>query len=267
MMLRKIFGLMVLLGMAAAVGGCAFPSFPTPLHIEPVSKKVGTVTPKFSDHVYYYDRDHNLYFILRSFGSDPDTGKPVQQIMMIRVFWHPAGGKTTLDPTAMNATYRYLVITPDAIGMYEGAGFVRMNGKDGKAKLKARVIQGDLRLTEASANFVDTIGRARIKGYFTTEYDDVHAMDMWLAAHREFFARSLVSKPGAPARQDDSDFYEPGGVAPDMTPLTQPATSTAPASQPTTGPMPTTQPDTLPHSTVELVPQTQAGGTLPASQP
>ena len=56
------------------------------------------------------------------------------------------------------------------------------------------VQDGDMRLTQASASFVDTLGRARINGTFSAVYDDARAVDMMLDAQREFFARSLESK-------------------------------------------------------------------------
>ncbi len=53
--------------------------------------------------------------------------------------------------------------------MYEGAGFVRLWGKDGDHEISARVMDGDLRLTESSAGFVDTLGRSKMRGNFKGE--------------------------------------------------------------------------------------------------
>ena len=70
------------------------------------------------------------------------------------------------------------------------------------------MIDGDMRLTQASANFNDTLGRAHIHGYFSALYNDARAVDMLLDAHREFYARSLLSKPATqpaagPANAED----------------------------------------------------------------
>ena len=165
-----------------------------PMQFEPV-RKATPVAPQFSESYYFYDRDRNLYFVMRSHTTDSATHKPVDQIATIRVFWHPKGGTTTLDASALNATLRYIVLTPDALGMYEGAGFVVLKSKDGANKFEARMVDGDMRLTQASANFNDTLGRARVRGYFSARYDDVRALDMLLEAHHEFFERSLESKP------------------------------------------------------------------------
>ena len=80
-----------------------------------------------------------------------------------------------------------------SVGMYEGAGFVRLFGKTGRRRLPARIMDGDLRLTQSSANFQDTLGRARIRGNISALFDDVRAREMLLDAQREFFARSLAT--------------------------------------------------------------------------
>src|SRR5215469_2239819 len=80
-----------------------------PLQIEPVAKKDVVISPKFTDSYYYFDRDHTLYFIMRSQTTDKATGKAVDQIATFRIFWRPVGGRTTMENTALNATYRYVL--------------------------------------------------------------------------------------------------------------------------------------------------------------
>jgi hypothetical protein len=226
--LKELAVVCLLATVAMAMLGCA--SY-RPLEIEPVAKKGVVIAPKFSESFYYYDRDHNLYFVMRSGSTDRETGKHVDQIATFRVFWRPVGGKTSMHPTSLNATYRYVLMTPDSIGMYEGAGFVRLWGKDGKAKMEARLMDGDLRLTESSANFVDTLGRARIRGNFTARYNDSRALDMLIEAQQEFFARSLVSKPAPPTSEPAGPDFPPAESA-TTEPTVQPPTSVPAASQP-----------------------------------
>jgi len=212
----RIAGLILLLTLAIGAGGCA--SYRV-LQIEPVGKKGEVIAPKFDTSYYYYDRDHTLHFVMRSTTTDRATGKRVDQVATVRVFWRPVGGKTSMETSSLNATYRYVLMTQDTVGMYEGAGFVRLWGKDGSKKLSARLMDGDLRLTQASVNFVDNLKRARIRGNFTATYDDVKAMDMLMDAHREFFARSLLSKPldaasTQPGGSRDGDAEPSGAVSP-----------------------------------------------------
>jgi hypothetical protein len=204
-------GLFLLLAAISFTGCAAYP----PFQIEPVAKKETVIAPAFKDSYYYYDRDHTLYFVMRSKTTDKATGKSVEQIATVRVFWRPVGGRTTMETSALNATYRYVLITPDSVGMYEGAGFVRLWGKDGVHHLSARLMDGDLRLTESSNNFVDTLGRSRVRGNFSAIYNDAKAFDMLLGAHQEFFARSLTA-----------------GLTPTSQPATAPSTQPAPSGFP-----------------------------------
>ncbi len=231
----KISVLILFLFLAAALaGGCA--SY-RPLQIEPAVKKEAIVAPHFTESYYYFDREHTLYFVMRSRTFDKVAGKTVEQFASIRVFWRPVGGRTTMDHTALNATYRYVLMTADSVGMYEGAGFVRLWGKDGVHKMYARLMDGDLRLTEASAKFVDTLGRSRVRGNFHATFDDAKALDMLLAEQREFFARSLkvVVPPNttSTSRPSEVDFPTTSSLFPETAPSTEPATQTAvPATQP-----------------------------------
>lgn len=235
-----------MLALAAATTGCVAYR---PLQFQPV-RKATPIAPRFTQSYYYIDRDKNLYFVMRSSNTDQATGTPIDQIATIRVFWHPKGGVTSLHPTALNATFRYVVMTPTSVGMYEGAGFVRLNSKDGARKFEARVIDGDMRLTQASSTFKDTLGRAHIKGYFSAIYDDATAVDMLLNAHREFFARSLVSKPADPASTAPAPATDAtqnwGMPSPMPGPMTLPSLLDPPTTTPTA---PTTIPATPPAST------------------
>lgn len=166
-----------------------------PLQIVP-AKKGAAVSPRFAESYYYFDRDRDAFFVMRTKGEDG-----VEQVLTMRVFWLPKGGVTTLNPSAVNATFRYIVMTPGggegagAIGMYEGSGFVRMNSKLGEREFEARVAGGDIRLTQASASLVDVLGRGQIEGTFSATYDDVKAAEMLREVEQEFFARSLKDMP------------------------------------------------------------------------
>jgi hypothetical protein len=215
----------LLTALAASATGCAAYR---PLQIEPIARKGYVVAPKFSQGYYYADRDNNLYYILRSKGLDPATRKPVDQLFTLRVFWRPIGGKTTLDPTGLNATWRYVLMTPDSLGIYEGAGFVRLFGKNGRRRLPARIMDGDLRLTQSSANFQDTLGRARIRGNVNAIFDDVRGRELLLDAQREFFARSLAT--GAATRPAATTPAVPTSQPNFENPFLLPPPASAPAS-------------------------------------
>ncbi len=221
----KMAGLVILGSFAAAfAGGCASYRH---LQIEPSAKNGAIVAPVFTESYYSVDREKTLTFVMRSRSVDKATGKSVEQFASFRVFWRPVGGRTTMDPSALNATYRYVLITPDSLGMYEGAGFVRLWGKDGIHRLNARLMDGDLRLTEATSNFVDTLGRSRIRGNFHATFDDAKALDMLVAEQREFFSRSLKTQattmPAATTSRPADVNFPMTSMFPDTAPATMPA--------------------------------------------
>jgi len=212
--MKNLCLVMTLLFLALGLGACTVHG---PLAIEPIAKGATAIPLNFTESLYRVDRDGTLYFYFSGTVADPVTSEPQTQIALIRMFWTPVGGRTSLNPTSLNASYRYIVATPNAVGMYEGAGFVRNADSPGESTLAARIVDGDLRLTEATANFVDQLGHARIRGTFKAHLNDALTLERMLDARRSFFARSLeISKMPAtqPATQD----------------ATQPAT--APATRP-----------------------------------
>ena len=78
---------------------------------------------------------------------------------------------------------------------------MRLSQKTGAGKLEARFMDGDMRLTQASAGFVDTIGRARIdRGGFPEKMRMLKAMDAWLGAQQGVFC-TLVERQSRPVRR------------------------------------------------------------------
>ena len=202
--------------LPALLTGCGFGG--RPLRIEPVANKAAAFEPRFGQVYYRVDRDQNVYFYLKA-----DSAKGASdQTILFRVFWQPIGGRTTLNAAAINATYRYVVLNSTGAGMYEGTGFVRFSGKVGSPRLKARLIDGDLRLTESTSGFVDTLKRSRIRGTFTAKRDDARTVEQTLEAQRTYFARTFAEANKSAA----------AATAPDATP---PA-DTQPATGPTTAP-------------------------------
>lgn len=185
------------------------------LRIEAVEKKGTVVAPRFRQAFYRFDRDKTLYFVMRTTSTDRSSGDQVEQIVIARIFWQPRGGKTTMNPAALNATFRYIVMTPKAVGMYEGAGFVRLSDKPGSREMRVRVVDGDLRLAETSAAFNDNLGRSRFRGNFTAKLSPVQTFDLMEAAHRDFFSRSLTLGGAKPT---------PEQTPADIETATQPAT-------------------------------------------
>ncbi len=219
---------------AAALAGC---SLSQPVQLEP-ARTTQPVVPRFTESSYFYDQDQNIYFLMHSHTRDPASGKPIDQIATIRVFWRPKGGVTTLNSTALNATFRYIVMTPDAVGMYEGAGFVRLLSKVGAGHMRARISDGEIRLTESGGDFNDSLGRAHIRGYFTAAFDDAGTLDGVLNAQRDFFARSMHLTPATAPAGTSPAVLVPASVPAESLPAIISAPASAPGTAPASNPAP-----------------------------
>jgi hypothetical protein len=234
--MRNFAAIFVIGLMAVGLGGCGdyarympnVPFLPTtaaePLQIASVEKKGTVVRPNVSNAVFYADGDYVLHVIAESEGADPGTGMPVRQVLIMRIFWVPVGGKTSLNPTSVNFTFRYLLIAPESAAQYEGAGFVRAYGKADAKEMPLRIMNSDLRMTEKTGKFTDVLSRCRVTGNFTARRDDNEAVARIAKAQQEFFAASLEIAEAStrPAAVETM----PAATE------TAPATSTAPGAQP-----------------------------------
>jgi hypothetical protein len=229
----------VLAACAAGLGGCnvldPLMGAYAPLQIQSVEKKDKVIQPAFSDVVYYPDRDRVVHVISTAEGTDAATGKPVRQILILRIFWIPVGGKTSMNPTSLNFTFRYLVIAADAAAQYEGAGFARLNDEPDADQLPIRIVDADLRMTEKTEKFVDVLQRCRVAGNITARRDDHETVARLLAAEREYFHATLeisqastrpATSSTAPATRPmpEIKFFDGATTTPTTLPATAPAT-------------------------------------------
>lgn len=208
-MKSSTLSLILLLSIAALLPGCITiaPNLTArPLTIAPVGKKTFLpIQPNFKTVYYRVDRDHNVDVVLENANRGKPSPDGVVQEIVLHIFWQPIGGRTSLNSDSLNATYRYVVLTPKGAGLYEGAGFVRFFDTVGKNKLRARVMDGDLRLSEASPGFVDTLGRSRLAGAFTARLNDSETLARKIDMQRDFFIRTFkyaqATAPDKPATE------------------------------------------------------------------
>ena len=248
---RTTIGFVTALLASFFLGGCKFLApltGHTPLQIQSVEKKLSVIQPAFNEVLYYPDTDRVIHVISSAEGVDPATGKTVRQILIMRIFWIPVGGKTSLNPTSLNFTLRYIVISPDSAAQYEGAGFARLDDEPDAKQLPIRIVDSDLRMTEKTAKFTDVLQRCRVVGTITARRDDHEATARLLAAQREYFTATLeIAKA-----------------------TTRPATSTAPASGPASAPATMPEIKFFDSSTAPAAPASMpasAPGTQPGKSP
>ncbi len=187
---RNVITLALLIA-AMTLAGCK--SF-GPMRIKPISSRTGaTLRPNFTSGYFRFSRDQVYHFILFATTKTPHGGT-VRQVMILRVFWTPVPGVTPIVRTAINTTIRYVIFTPHGCGMYQGAGFVRLHNSPHDREMHASLVQGDLRLSGASGNFIDAIGPSRIIGDFTALRSAERTLTLTLRTKRRFFAATLANR-------------------------------------------------------------------------
>jgi hypothetical protein len=122
----------------------------------------------FNKVVYGYD-DNNQVEIMMIEGPDE---KPTQAVH-IKMQWAPRAGRTPIDPSATNATIRYVIFTGEGAGVYSGAGFLFAKDYPGDDTFTGELTSSALRLYDHSESFHDRLGLAKVTGGFTAKLDDV----------------------------------------------------------------------------------------------
>ncbi|MDP6479706.1 MAG: hypothetical protein QGI75_06650 [Phycisphaerales bacterium] len=95
------------------------------------------------------------------------------QILHIEMLFPPRAGETPIDPAATNLSLRYIVISNDEVGVYEGGGFGYPIGGHEDGEMSLRVEPSGLVLAESTDGFVDLLSPATLSAVFTGTCDDM----------------------------------------------------------------------------------------------
>lgn len=194
---RRFAPLAACLGLCLlALAGCSGVDYP--VRIKPIKAGANTILrPKFRAAYYRTDRGGNVDFYFAKTSRDATLGGKVRQMFLVRVFWRPIPGQTPISRTAINATFRFVVTTPNGAGMYEGAGFVWLHNGLRARTMHATILAGELRLTQATAYFHDPLGRARISGVIKAKRSAARTLALSLHAQRLFFRTTYAHRAAA----------------------------------------------------------------------
>lgn len=121
----------------------------------------------------YRVEDKNSVTVLLIQGPDDNP----RRVAALRMFWKARAGLTPVDRTATNALVRFFEFRdspaePGTLGVYAGAGFMRLHDDPNTARVSGTLWDADLRLTDRSEVFTDRLGRAIVAGSFTADRDD-----------------------------------------------------------------------------------------------
>ena len=100
-----------------------------------------------------------------------------QRVVEMRMFWKARAGLTPVDRTATNAVVRFYEFRdspdePDSLGLYAGAGFLRLQDDPAGGEVEGTLWDSDVRLSDRSTDFTDRIGRGVLAGSFSATRDD-----------------------------------------------------------------------------------------------
>jgi len=95
------------------------------------------------------------------------------QILHIEMLFPPRAGETPIDPAATNLSLRYIVISNNEVGVYEGGGFGYPIGGHEDGEMSLRVEPSGLALAEKTDGFVDLLSPATLSAVFSGTCDDM----------------------------------------------------------------------------------------------
>ena len=157
-----------------ALGGCVALGGRGSLRAESLGRDPVTLKSPTVAAVYAHGQAPETSFFLSdvSLRALLDDGSVTAQVVHIELLWMPKPGRTPLDPSATNASIRYVLIVGEELGVYGGAGFVLPHGRPGKRRLAVTVKDASLTLLEATPGFVDRLGPTQLTGEFAAQRDD-----------------------------------------------------------------------------------------------
>lgn len=91
------------------------------------------------------------------FTENPDWSNITGTLLSVRMFIEPKPGNTPIDPTAVSAAVRSIIITQGQIGVYDGAGFLLPGGSIKSGRLAGSIRNAPLRLTRKTSGFRDPL--------------------------------------------------------------------------------------------------------------
>lgn len=94
------------------------------------------------------------------------------RIICIDMHWRPKAGSTPLDRTATNCTVRQVLFSGEALGVYDGAGFLAPSTGAGEKSFAGSVSGATLRLAQSTGTFADLLGAAELNGSFAAARND-----------------------------------------------------------------------------------------------
>ena len=113
------------------------------------------------------------------------------QLVHVHMFVRPKPGRTPIEPTAISATVRHVIVAGGQVGLYTGAGFMFPSGSPGDGVFGGSITRADLRLQRATPGFTDRLGPAEMTISFAARKDPELSDEL----HRRIELLTLAARP------------------------------------------------------------------------
>ncbi len=176
---------LLLLGCARPAGTLELTSYKDPYLPQ-------TYLVEFDDCAYYCGPGGDYHIIGRA--THAPAGDPkgeITQLLHVHLFWRPRPGKTFDNPTTVDATIRYAILTEQGAAIYCGTGFAYASQRRMSDLLDVKVENARLRLEHQSGDTPDLIGNARAIGELLAENNAGLVVDL----RRELDLRAAPREP------------------------------------------------------------------------
>ncbi len=162
-----------------------------------------TMAGDFTRGYYRFENQNTVTVVLI---QGPDDAP--ERIAAIEMFWKARAGLTPIDRTATNALVRFFEFRdteaePNTVGVYAGAGFMRLHDNPAVGQVDGNLWDADLRLTDRSEAYTDRLGGAVLAGSFTAERNDARVTTILRELNQQLEARlgypRLVEQSSSPS--------------------------------------------------------------------
>jgi len=137
-----------------------------------------TFDVRLDECAYCLGPGSDYHIVGRALHTPADGGASVEQLVYVHMFWKPWPGKTFADPTMVDATIRYALVTEQGVAVYSGTGFVFPRQRRFSDELLVEIEDARLRVDCLSGEPPELLGAARVAGRLRARHDAGLAVDL-----------------------------------------------------------------------------------------
>lgn len=163
---------MFVLGCTRPTGSLELTSYKDPYFPE-------TYEVELDECAYYAGPGGDYHIVGRATHIPEDNpGGEITQLLHVHLFWQPRPGKTFDNPSSVDATIRYAILTEQGAAIYCGTAFVYPKKHRTGDDITVKIESARLRLESQDGEPPELIGTARLRGKFVADNDPSLTVDL-----------------------------------------------------------------------------------------